>query len=118
MALPKHFLFLFTSELHKQHPGLPGQRLVTPFYKAGDCRVQTGHLAYLTKVSRLVTGQTPDLLTPARGAFLHPLPFTSFPEQTPNDRYVSITVLSVGEAERGGGEGGRGGGCEGEDLED
>ena len=80
--------------------------------------MQTGHLAYLSKVSRLVTGQTPDLLTPTHGAFLHLLLFTSFPEQIPNDCYVSITVLSIGEAERGGGEGGRGGGCEGEDLED
>lgn len=61
--------------------------------------MQMGHPAYFTKVSRLVTGCTPELLTPTHSTLLYLLPLTSFPEQTPNDCYVSITVLSMGEGE-------------------
>ena len=71
--------------------------------------MQTAHLAYLNKISRLVTDPTPELLTPTHDTFLYrlPLPFLN--------QYQIITmcqsVLITGDKGRGrkrSWEGGRG----------
>ena len=66
---PKHFT-PFPSSLAQS----PEQRLVAPLHKAGLCWMRTAHLADLNRISRLVTNQTPELLTPTRGTSLYQLP--------------------------------------------
>ena len=109
---PKHFT-PFPSSLAQS----PEQRLVAPLHKAGLCWIRTAHLADLNRISRLVTNQTPELLTPTRGTSLYQLPLHFL------NQYQKITVcqslcwsLETGEeGERGGGKGEEEN-IEGEDL--
>lgn len=109
---PKHFPS-FPSSLAQS----PEQRLLTALYTAGLCWMHTAHLAYLDKISRLVTNRTPELPTPTRGTFLYRLPLHFL------NQYQIITVcqslcwsLQTGEeGERGGGKGEEEN-VEGEDL--
>ena len=81
--------------------------------------MQTAHLAYLNKISRLVTDQTPEFLTPTHGTFLYQLPLHFL-----NQYQMIILCQSLCWSLETGGEGERGGGkgeeenVEGEDLED
>lgn len=78
-------------------------------YKVGLCQAQTGYLAYLTNISRLVSGQSvdlaPDLLTPGQDTLLYLLPLTSSLNTKDQMTTVcpSLCEAPEGEERRGGG---------------